>query len=44
MPKGEYEEPDDPLETAKRKFEEGTGFQSREPFLALGTLKQPSGK
>ena len=44
IPKGEYEEPDDPLETAKREFREETGFQSREPFLALGTLKQPSGK
>ena len=44
IPKGEYEEPEDPLETAKREFGEETGFQSREPFLALGTLKQPSGK
>jgi len=44
IPKGEYEEPDDPLETAKREFREETGFQVREPFLALGALKQPSGK
>ena len=44
IPKGEYEEADDPLETAKREFKEETGFQFREPFLALGTLRQPSGK
>ena len=44
IPKGEYEEPDDPLEAAKREFKEETGFLSREPFLPLGSLKQPSGK
>jgi predicted NUDIX family NTP pyrophosphohydrolase len=44
IPKGEYEEHDDPLEAAKREFKEETGFLSREPFLPLGSLKQPSGK
>ena len=44
IPKGEYEEPDDPLEAAKREFTEETGFLPRAPFLALGSLKQPSGK
>ena len=44
IPKGEYEEPDDPLAAAKREFKEETGFLSQEPFLALGSLKQRSGK
>ena len=29
---------------AKREFVEETGFAAIEPFIALGSLKQPSGK
>jgi predicted NUDIX family NTP pyrophosphohydrolase len=44
LPKGEYEARDDPLEAAQREFTEETGFRAVGPFLALGALKQPSGK
>ena len=44
FPKGEYEAPEDPLEAAKREFVEETGFTVAEPFISLGSLKQPSGK
>lgn len=44
IPKGEYEEPADPLEAAKREFTEETGFAPAGPFHPLGTLKQRSGK
>lgn len=44
IPKGEYEEPEEPLEAARREFHEETGFLSQEPFMALGTFVQASGK
>ena len=44
LPKGEYESHDDALAAAQREFREETGFAPRGPFVALGTLKQPSGK
>jgi predicted NUDIX family NTP pyrophosphohydrolase len=44
IPKGEYLEGEDPLEAAKREFEEETGFAPGERFIELGELKQPSGK
>jgi predicted NUDIX family NTP pyrophosphohydrolase len=44
IPKGEYEQPDDPLDSAKREFNEETGFSASEPLFPLGTLKQPGGK
>jgi predicted NUDIX family NTP pyrophosphohydrolase len=44
IPKGEYIEGEDPLEVAKREFEEETGLAPAGSFLALGDLKQPSGK
>ncbi len=44
IPKGEYLEDEDPLEAAKREFEEETGFAPREPFIELGEVKQPGGK
>lgn len=45
MPKGEYEEGEDPLEAAKREFAEelGAALPSR-PLLNLGAIKQPSRK
>ena len=44
FPKGEYEESEDAVEAAKREFVEETGFLVEEPFISLGSLKQPSGK
>ena len=44
IPKGEFQEGDDPLEAAQREFREETGFAPREPFLPLGTVKQTGGK
>ena len=44
IPKGEYEQGEDPLAAAKREFAEETGFAVREPFVPLGSRRQPSGK
>ena len=44
IPKGEYAPGEDPLETAKREFQEETGFQASGDFIPLTSLKQPSGK
>ena len=44
IPKGLYDESEDPLVAAKREFEEETGCVPKGPFVALGTFRQPSGK
>lgn len=44
IPKGERGPGDDPLETARREFEEETGFSASGPFLHLGSVRQPGGK
>jgi predicted NUDIX family NTP pyrophosphohydrolase len=44
IPKGEYLEGEDPFQTAQREFQEETGFRAEGGFIALGDLKQPSGK
>ncbi len=44
IPKGEAEEAEDLLETAKREFFEETGIKPKEPFIYLGEIKQKSGK
>jgi len=44
IPKGLFEETEDPLEAAKREFKEETGFAVEGEFIELGTLKQSSGK
>jgi predicted NUDIX family NTP pyrophosphohydrolase len=44
IPKGLLEEGDDELAAAKREFEEETGSPVDGEFIALGSLKQPSGK
>ena len=44
LPKGEYDESEQPLEAAKREFEEETGVAARGDFLALGEVKQAGGK
>ena len=47
IPKGEFEESEDPLQAAKRETEEETGITvdaANESFLPLSPLKQKSGK
>src|SRR6476619_1172960 len=44
IPKGEYDDTEQAIAAAKREFVEETGFGAIEPFIALGSLKQPSGK
>jgi predicted NUDIX family NTP pyrophosphohydrolase len=44
IPKGEYQEDEDPLDAAKREFEEETGIKAQGEFIELGQIKQPSGK
>ncbi len=44
IPKGLFSSEEDPLEAAKREFEEETGFAIDGVFLPLGAVKQPSGK
>ena len=44
IPKGESLDGEEPLDVAKREFEEETGLAPRGRFLTLGDLKQPSGK
>lgn len=44
IPKGEYLDNEEPLEVAKREFEDETGFAPKGNFIELGNLKQPGGK
>jgi predicted NUDIX family NTP pyrophosphohydrolase len=44
LPKGEIAPGEDPLDAARREFLEETGLASTPPFLALGELRQKSGK
>jgi len=44
IPKGEYEDPEQPLAAARREFTEETGFDAAEPFVPLGEVVQKSGK
>jgi predicted NUDIX family NTP pyrophosphohydrolase len=44
LPKGEYEDAEDPLAAAKREFTEETGFPADGEFLDLGTIQQRGGK
>jgi predicted NUDIX family NTP pyrophosphohydrolase len=44
IPKGEVAEGEDELTTARREFEEETGFRAEGPFHALGSVKQKAGK
>ena len=44
IPKGEFDPDEDPLASAKREFEEETGFAAVGEFKLLAPLKQPSGK
>jgi len=44
IPKGEGAPDEDLLATARREFEEETGFRPQAPFHPLGSVKQKSGK
>lgn len=44
IPKGEYEETEEPFEAAKREFLEETSIEPSGNFIELQMLKQPSGK
>ncbi len=44
IPKGEYDESEEPLEAAIREFKEETGLDAAGPFQELGSIKQASGK
>jgi predicted NUDIX family NTP pyrophosphohydrolase len=44
IPKGEYSEGEEPLETARREFLEETGFTPEGDFIELGSVKQSGGK
>lgn len=44
VPKGLFEDDENPLEAARREFREETGFDVSGGFMALTPLKQPSGK
>lgn len=44
IPKGLYEEGEEPLAAAKREFAEETGLAVEGTFLPLGEFRQPSGK
>jgi predicted NUDIX family NTP pyrophosphohydrolase len=44
IPKGLFEEHENPLDAAKREFKEETGFEVDGEFIELGELKQPSKK
>jgi predicted NUDIX family NTP pyrophosphohydrolase len=44
IPKGEFEDDEEPLAAAKREFEEETGFKIEGEFIELNPVKQPGGK
>lgn len=44
IPKGEYNDGEDPLETAKREFHEETGQHIEGKFIPLTSIKQKGGK
>ena len=44
LPKGEYEDGEEPLAAAQREFQEETGFIATGPFHELSSVRQKSGK
>jgi predicted NUDIX family NTP pyrophosphohydrolase len=44
LPKGEYEDPEEPLAAALREWAEETGFAAAPPYLPLGEVTQKNGK
>src|SRR3989344_6635307 len=43
-PKGEIEDEENLLETAKREFKEEVGFEAKGNFISLGKIQQKAGK
>lgn len=44
LAKGEFADPEDPLDAAKRELKEETGLEFPGPFIALTPVRQRSGK
>jgi len=44
IPKGEFDDNEEPLKAAKREFKEETGIEINGPIFELGQLRQPSRK
>ena len=44
VPKGVIEPGEEPIEAARREFEEETGIVPTAPFIPLGTVRQKAGK
>ena len=44
IPKGQVDDGEEPLNAARREFQEETGFVATGKFLELGTIRQLSGK
>ena len=44
IPKGEYQDGEEPLQAAIREFQEETGFAVSKDFIGLGWIKQAGGK
>ena len=44
IPKGEFDEDENPLKAAKREFQEETGCSVEGEFIELAPLQQPGGK
>src|SRR5438105_466795 len=44
LPKGEYEDPEQPLAAALREWAEETGFPAAPPYIPLGEVVQKAGK
>src|SRR5438270_13182415 len=44
LPKGEYDDEEEPLAAARREFTEETGFTAEGEFLELDRITQKSGK
>jgi predicted NUDIX family NTP pyrophosphohydrolase len=44
IPKGVLDPDEDPLDAARREFNEETGIVPKEPFIPLGTVRQRAGK
>jgi predicted NUDIX family NTP pyrophosphohydrolase len=44
IPKGEFTDDEQPLQAARREFQEETGFSVQDEFIDLGLVRQAGGK